>query len=359
MQEWRVLAADAGLRLDQWLGARGGAGSRGRASGWLERGKVYVNGEPVPASRGAYLVRSGDVIGVWMDRPGSSKPADRSMAGTRHLLSVLHADAAIVIVNKPPGLLVEPLPGRAGEEHTVLDLLEDAYRHEPRARFFVVHRIDRDTSGLVLFARTAEARDALKDQFERRTPERIYQAVVLGTPVPAEGTWRDLLSWDAEALRQRKAHGRDARGKDAEATYRVLRSFPRASVIEVSLVTGKRNQIRVQAGLRGHPLVGERQYRFDSPPEPAGMPPFDRQALHAWKLGFVHPSSGRPVTFTSPLPADIKELIRRMSCHTGTPSSAPGARGLPQPTTSSSTARRPVSGSSTARRRPRAPRPKR
>ena len=312
MREWIVESADAGMRLDQWLAGRTDAGSRSRASQWLSRGKVYVDGHPAEPAARADRVMAGQRVSVWMDRPGSSKPADRAVGDVRHLLNVIHQDDAIVVLDKPVGVLVEPLPDRAGEENTLLDLLADHYRHEPRARSYVVHRIDRDTSGLVLFARTVLARDALKEQFEQRTPERVYQAVVLGHPLPPQGTWRDKLAWDPAALRQRQAHGRDARGKDAVAEYRVLEQFAEAALIEVSLVTGKRNQIRVQAAMRGHPLLGERQYRFGVPLESPGLPPVDRQALHAWKLGFVHPATGRRVTYTSPLPEDLETLLRAL-----------------------------------------------
>jgi 23S rRNA pseudouridine1911/1915/1917 synthase len=309
MREWIVESADAGMRLDQWLAARTDAASRRRAAEWLTRGKVFLGGEPVDAAAGAHKVAAGESVGVWVDRPGSSKPSDRSVRDVRHLLNVVHEDSSIVVLDKPAGLLVEPLPGRAGEEPTLLNLLADRYRHAPRARTYVVHRIDRDTSGLVLFARTPQAWDALKAQFEQRTPERVYQAVVLGLPAPPSGTWRDKLAWDADALRQRKAHGSDARAKDAEARYAVIEPFADATLIEVSLVTGKRNQIRVQAAMRGHPLLGERQYRFGAPPEAPGLPRIDRQALHARKLGFDHPGTSQRVTYTSPLPADLVALL--------------------------------------------------
>lgn len=308
MREWVIDKADAGMRLDKWLASRTDAGSRGRAADWLARGKVYLDGRPVEAAA-AHKVIAGQRVGVWMDRPGSSKPADRSIREARHLLRIAHEDASIVVVDKPAGLLVEPLPRRAGEEATALDLLADHFRHAPRARSYVVHRIDRNTSGVVLFARTPTARDALKSQFKHRTTERVYLAVVLGRPSPSNGTWRDTLAWDPSSLRQRKAHGRDTRGKEAEARYRVVEPFADAALIEVTLVTGKRNQIRVQAAMRGHPLLGERQYRFDASPEPPALPRINRQALHAWKLGFVHPGTGRRVSYTAPLPDDLTRLI--------------------------------------------------
>ena len=315
MREFIVDPADAGLRLDKWLATRTDAGSRTRAAEWLTRGKVFVNGSPVDAASAARSVSAGLRVGVWVDRPGSSKSVDRDVQSLRHALNIVHEDAAIVVVNKPAGLIVEPLPGRAGEEPTLLDLLRDHDRHRPRARSYVVHRIDRDTSGLVLFARTLAARNALKKQFEKHSPERVYLAVVEGQPSPPEGTWRDMLAWDPKFLRQRKAHGTDARGKTAEAHYKVIEAFPTGtSLVEVSLVTGKRNQIRVQAAMRGHPLVGEKQYRFEDRRAQEARPhatEIGRQALHAAALGFTHPATGRKVRYQSPLPEDLAQMLAR------------------------------------------------
>ena len=316
MQEWTVTVDEARIRLDVWLVRRAGAASRSRASGWIERGKVFVNGQEIGLAEASHHVAAGDCVRVWLDRPGSSKPTDRAVAGVRAHLRTVHEDSAIVVVDKPVGMIVEPLPGEAVQEPTMLDLLVDAYRHVPRAHVYVVHRIDRDTSGLVLFARSPAARDHLKGQFERRTPDRIYQAVVLGALKTESAEWRDRLAWDKVALRQRRAHDSDAGAKEAEARVRVLERFDAAAtLVEVSLVTGKRNQIRVQAGLRGHPLLGERQYRFGAPPEPAGLPIIDRQALHAWGLAFVHPRSKQHVSFTAPLPDDISRLLRALRKH--------------------------------------------
>jgi 23S rRNA pseudouridine1911/1915/1917 synthase len=312
MQEWIVAEADAGMRLDLWLARRAGAGSRSRASAWIERGKVYLGGSAAGAREASRRLAPGEAVGVWMDRPGSAKSADREARDRRHLLRVVHEDADVIAVDKPAGLIVEPLPGREGEEVTLLDLLADRARHESRARCFVVHRIDRDTSGLVLFARTTAARDALKDQFERRTPLRAYQAVLEGTITPPRGTWSDQLAWDPERLRQRRAHATDARAKEAVARYAVIEQFPGAALVEITLVTGKRNQIRVQAGMRGHPVLGERQYRFSAPPPPAGQPRIGRQALHAWRLGFHHPSTGTAVSLVADPPADFVTLLRAL-----------------------------------------------
>jgi 23S rRNA pseudouridine1911/1915/1917 synthase len=311
MQDWVIAADAAGMRLDLWLARHAGAGSRSRAAAWLERGKVFLDGHAAGMADGSHQLTPGERVGVWIDRPGSARAADRAAHAASHRLRMVAEDAAFVVADKPAGMIVEPLPGRSGEEVTLVDLVRHHFRHEPRAALHVVHRIDRDTSGLVLFARTRDACDQLKDQFERRTPLRVYQAVVEGTVAPARGAWSDQLAWDASRLRQRKAHATDARGKEAVAKYAVIEQFEAAALLEVSLVTGKRNQIRVQAGLRGHPLLGERQYRFGAPPAP-GLPHIDRQALHAWRLGFRHPITGRQVMSTAEPPADFVRLLQAL-----------------------------------------------
>jgi len=309
MQEWVTAADAAGMRLDLWLARHAGAGSRSRAAAWLERGKVFLDGQAAGPDDAARRLAPGLRVGVWMDRPGSARAADRAAHDRRHLLRIVADDADFIVADKPAGMIVEPLPGRGGEEVTLVELVRHHLRHEPRASLHVVHRIDRDTSGLVLFARNAEARGALKDQFEQRTPVRVYQAIVEGTVRPPRGRWTDQLAWDASQLRQRKAHATDARGKEAVAEYVVLEQFAAAALVQVSLVTGKRNQIRVQAALRGHPLLGERQYRFGAPAPAPGLPHIGRQALHAWRLGFRHPSTGRQVTLTADPPADFTRVL--------------------------------------------------
>jgi 23S rRNA pseudouridine1911/1915/1917 synthase len=212
-------------------------------------------------------------------------------------------------VNKPPGLLTVPL-ARRGDAASVQELLDEHLRTRGHRRALPVHRIDRDTSGVVLFAARPDAQQRLKEQFRRREPERIYLAVVHGVPTPEQGTWRDTLAWDAEDLVQRKAGAAEARGKEARSDYRVVEAFRDASLLEVRLVTGRRNQIRVQAGLRGHTLLGEQQYR---PARGASTPiAFSRQALHAFRLALRHPVSGQRLRLEAPLPADMLALLARL-----------------------------------------------
>jgi 23S rRNA pseudouridine1911/1915/1917 synthase len=243
-----------------------------------------------------------------MDRPGSAKRRTFTNVPIAKDLRILYEDEALLVVDKPAGLLVVPLERRR-DAPSVYEILGDHLRSK-RRRPFVVHRIDRDTSGLVLFAKTALAQKALKEQFKRRQPERVYQAVVYGHPSPPVGTWRDHLVWDLRSLIQKETHPGDPRGKEAVCHYRVIEKLTGAAVIEVKLVTGKRNQIRIQARLRGHTLVGERRYIYG--PDELRSITFSRQALHALRLAFRHPTDEREMRFEAPLPEDLQALMTRL-----------------------------------------------
>jgi len=314
---YTVKPADAGVRLDRFLAASERLGSRGRATDALAKGKVFLNDTEATVVARARTLVAGDVVRVWMDRPGTARRRGRRPLGDGDL-EILFEDEALIVVNKPAGILTVPLE-RQEDAPSVVDALVAHLRSRGKRRPFVVHRIDRDTSGLVLFALRADAQRRLKDQFTRHDPERVYLAIVYGHPSPPAGTWRDRLVWDRRALVQKETHPRDPEGKDAVARYRVLESFRDASLVEVTLVTGKRNQIRLQARLRGHTLVGEQRYVYG----PATLRPiiFGRQALHAYRLGFVHPVSGKRVSFEAPVPADFSSLLDRLR-----KGSAPAAR---------------------------------
>jgi 23S rRNA pseudouridine1911/1915/1917 synthase len=306
-ERWIVDAASAGVRLDKFLAAAGRLGSRGRAADALARRKVFLNGSEAAPADAARPLSPDDDVRVWMDRPGTSR-RPRSIGEARDL-RIVYQDDYLVVLDKPPGVLAVPLARREGARSVLDDLQAHLKTRERGRRVYVVHRIDRDTSGLVLFAKTARAQDALKAQFKRHEPERVYVAVVYGRPHPASGTWSDRLVWDERALVQKETHPRDPRGKDAVCRYRVLEDLGRVSVVEVSLVTGRRNQIRLQARLHGHMLVGERRYTFG--PDSLRPIPFPRQALHAHRLVFAHPATGREMRFEAPLPEDMAGLIER------------------------------------------------
>lgn len=305
-ETWVASASDAGVRLDKFLAAPGRLGSRGRATRALDRGKVFINGhEAVSADAGRGLL-AGDAVRVWMDRPGSGR-AVRARPRRSGALLVVYEDPALLVVNKPPGLLAVPLPGR--DDPSLYDQVLRHLRSQGKRRPQVAHRIDRDTSGLVLFAKDGATLAHLKSQFARREPERAYLAVVTGRLRPPTGVWRDRVVWDGRELVQRAAGPRDPRAQDAVCEYRVRQALGDATLIEVRLVTGRRNQIRLQAALRGHPLVGEKMYTAGQPPHPSGFP---RQALHAWRLGFLHPDTGGRLQFEAPLADDMASLVEQL-----------------------------------------------
>jgi 23S rRNA pseudouridine1911/1915/1917 synthase len=309
MAEWTVGAAEAGLRLDKYLAGSGRAGSRPKAAAALERGKVFVNDREMTLSDAATHVAAGDVVRLWMDRPGSAKRA--ASLGEQRDLAIVYEDDAVIVLNKPAGLLAVPLPlERRHDARSVFEDLKTYLSRRGRRRPYVVHRIDRDTSGLVLFAKSEIAQAGLKEQFKRHQPERVYHALVYGIPSPLSGTWRDHLVWDVKALIQKETSPRDPRGHAAISHYRVIEPLAGASLIEVRLVTGKRNQIRIQARLRGHTLVGERRYVYG--PDALRPIAFPRQALHAYRLAFRHPVDDREMAFVAPMPEDMSALLAHL-----------------------------------------------
>jgi 23S rRNA pseudouridine1911/1915/1917 synthase len=301
---WIVTAAEAGQTLDKFLAAGDRLGSRSKAAAARERGKVFINDGEAGQKDVRQRLNVGDAIRVWEDRPGSARR--RPTPFTSGALRILYEDEHLIVLNKPAGLLAVPLE-RRGEETSIFDQIEDHLRSHGKRKPLVVHRIDRDTSGVVLFAKDSRTHAALKQQFRERSPERVYLAVVYGHPKPESGAWRDHLVWDGKALIQKETHRNDPRAAEAISQYRVIETFESTSLIEVRLTTGKRNQIRIQARLRGHTLVGEVRYTYG--PDELRPIAFKRQALHASRLAFIHPAAQKPMNFEAPLPDDMKKLI--------------------------------------------------
>jgi 23S rRNA pseudouridine1911/1915/1917 synthase len=306
-QSWQVEAADTDTRLDKWLAAAARLGSRAKAFEAIARGKVFVNEVEQTAMDAGRKLQPRETVRVWMDRPGSAKHrvfTDRQVAG----LHIIYEDETLLVINKPAGLLTVRLATHP-DESSLYEQAVDYVRQRSKLKPQVVHRIDRDTSGLVIFAKHNAARAPLKRQFTAHQPERVYQAVVYGIPFPAQGTWRDWLLWDEEDLVQRAGNPRDQRTVEAKCHYAVREPFAATSLVEFKLVTGKQNQIRAQATLHGHQLVGERQY-LATPPQSSIS--FRRQALHAFKLSLRHPDTDRVLSFTAPLPPDFTSLLERL-----------------------------------------------
>jgi 23S rRNA pseudouridine1911/1915/1917 synthase len=230
-----------------------------------------------------------------------SRPSTARRQGPRPY-RIVHEDRHLLVADKDPGVLTVPIPGKHSRN---LQELLDRYLVSQKREALPVHRIDRYTSGLVVFAKHPKARENLVRQFRARTPERVYQALVRGT-VPADtGTLRHNLELTTDGFRQRVAR---EGGTPAVTHYRVLERLPDTTLLEVRLESGLKNQIRVQFRAAGHPLVGDRHY---SQAEQA-TEVLTRQALHAWQLAFLHPDGGRPVRFEAPLATDFERALRRL-----------------------------------------------
>ena len=304
---WQVNTTDSGVRLDKWLADATRLGSRAKAFEAIARGKVFVNNVEQTTLEAGRKLGTGETVRVWMDRPGSAKHrvfTKRQVAG----LDTIYEDEALLVINKPSGLLTVGL-AKHPEEITLYDQVADYLSHRSKLKPQIIHRIDRDTSGVVVFAKTDVARSHLKRQFVAQKPERTYQAVVYGIPIPEKGTWRDWLVWDEKELVQKLSEPRDRHAVEAKCNYRLLEKFAAASLVEIKLVTGKQNQIRLQATAHSHQLIGEKQY-LATPVKSAIK--FKRQALHAFKLSLQHPVSNQPLHFEAPLPEDIEALLKRL-----------------------------------------------
>jgi 23S rRNA pseudouridine1911/1915/1917 synthase len=219
-------------------------------------------------------------------------------------LGVLYDDDALIVVNKPAGLPAVPIP--KSRVASALAILEHGLERN-RERALVVHRIDRFTSGALLFAKTPADRDRLIKQFLAHTPVREYLAVVRGRLRQSEGSLVHHLRRLGMVQKARKAG--DPEAARAELRYQVERELEGASLVRVWLATGLQNQIRAQFAAIGHPVIGDRKYR----PEEAEERRIDRVALHAARLEFTHPRTGAKVTVSSKPPRDFRDLVKALS----------------------------------------------
>jgi 23S rRNA pseudouridine1911/1915/1917 synthase len=236
----------------------------------------------------------------YRSRRPARPPADRSQE-----VAVLYEDDAVVALDKPPGLPAVPVAKNAKTD-SAWSLLAAELRSR-RERAFVVHRIDRFTSGVMLFAKTERDRDLLVRQFLEHTPLREYLAVVRGHLTTEEDTLVHYLRKEGQL--QKLSSSKDRRAARAELHYRVEQQLRDAALLRVTLVTGLQNQIRVQFSGIEHPVIGDRKYH----PAEAEERRIDRVALHAARLQFMHPRSGKIITIDSEPPRDMRALIRSLS----------------------------------------------
>ncbi|WP_373053807.1 23S rRNA pseudouridine(1911/1915/1917) synthase RluD [Thioalkalivibrio sp.] len=293
----------AGQRLDAALARVFAEYSRSQLSQWLREGMLTVDGaQPKPKT----TVRGGEEICLVVPEPPESAARAEAID-----LDVVHADAAIIVVNKPAGLVVHPAAG-----HPSGTLVNALLHHAPELaalpRAGIVHRLDKETTGLLVVARTPAARTSLVRQLQQRSVHREYRALVRGLPISGGTIDRPIGRHPVDRKRMAVVSG----GRPAVTHYRILERLRAHSLLAIRLDTGRTHQIRVHMAQAGHPVVGDPTY--GGRPRPVrgmteaaaqALAAFRRQALHAAVLGLMHPVTGAECRFEAPLPADFQALL--------------------------------------------------
>lgn len=313
----RVLAltvepAEEGHRLDQLLAGRLDF-SRARLQRWLRSGLVLVNGQARPPS---YKVRAGDNLKVAVPPPAPSPLLPESLP-----LQIVYEDRDLLVIDKPPGLVTHP-----GAGHQTGTLLNALLHHCPElteigdvSRPGLVHRLDKDTSGLLVVAKTEVAHHSLVSQFQKHEVKKTYLALVWGRlPTPTGRIAHDIGRHPQERHKM-SVHAR--RGKEAVTLWRVLQEFPGPlTLVELSPQTGRTHQLRVHLTAEGHPILGDTVYGGgasrlkNASPALAGLKALvPRQLLHAWRLRCRHPRSAAKVGWEAPLPGDFQAVVDKLA----------------------------------------------
>jgi 23S rRNA pseudouridine1911/1915/1917 synthase len=298
----------AGGRLDRLVADLLPELSRSQAERLIDEGRVSVDGR---SERAAYRPRIGQTLRIELSDPGHGSTG---VAAEAIPLDLVYRDEAFMVVDKPAGMVVHPAPGHAGGTlaNAVLGLAElGGPGHEvgPAHRPGLVHRLDRDTSGLLVVARDENAFRNLQAQWAGRTVDKAYVALVRGAPREPTATIEAPIGRDP---RHRQRMAVVAAGRPAATAYRTLERLRGATLLECRIATGRTHQIRVHLASIGHPVVGDRLYG-------SAEPELGRQFLHAARLGFRHPRTGEPLVFESPLPPDLSAYLqgRRGATTTG------------------------------------------
>jgi len=307
--------AAAGQRVDRFLTEAIGTISRSRVKTLIEEGRARRDGSVLREP--AEPVRAGASYALDLPAPASATPQPQAIP-----LPILYEDSDLIVLDKPAGLVVHPAPGNL--DGTLVNALlahcgDSLTGIGAERRPGIVHRLDKDTSGVMVVAKTQLASDGLTAAFAARDLDRAYLALAWGLPYPLEGEIEGAIGRDTHD-RKRMAvvsHG----GKPALTRYRILRAWGTAvALLECRLATGRTHQIRVHLASRGHPVVGDPLYLRRTQAAARGLPApvrqalldFPRQALHAAKLGFAHPRTGNALSFATPLPPDMRALLDRL-----------------------------------------------
>lgn len=286
---------DTGKRLDAFLHERLPEFSRSRIQSWIKTDRVLVGGRVLRAS---YVLRGGEIVSVTPAEPPPLKAEPEELP-----LEILYEDADVIAVDKPAGMVVH-----AGAGHATGTLVNALLHHfgtlskvGGNLRPGIVHRLDRETSGVLLVARTDKAHQALAAQFHDRSVEKTYLALVHGRMKRACGRIDAPIARDP--VRRTRMTAKLGSGRPAFTEYRVTEEIGPFSFLEVSIATGRTHQIRVHLANIHHPVVGDRLY--GAPAKIGALPPLGRFFLHAWRIHFFSPSSGEPITIESALAPEL------------------------------------------------------
>jgi 23S rRNA pseudouridine1911/1915/1917 synthase len=301
-----VTGEHAGLRLDRFVAAMLPAISRTRAQALIAAGAVAVNGR---AARASQQVAAGDVVAIANDATAPPPTTDALPAPERLPVTIVYEDDYLLVVDKPAGMVVHPAPGHAGGTlvHALL-AHAGALAGDDVQRPGIVHRLDKDTSGLLIVARDEAAMIALGRQMRERAITKIYLALLEGTLDPPRGAIEAPIGRDPRQ-RQRMAVTSQG-GRAARTLFAAERFIAGRTLARLTLVTGRTHQIRVHCAAIGHPVVGDLTYGRAQPP----MPP--RMFLHATHLSFAHPITGAPIACDSPLPPDLAGFLAALEAGT-------------------------------------------
>jgi 23S rRNA pseudouridine1911/1915/1917 synthase len=296
------------MRLDRFLATLPALGTRSRAKALVDGGLVAIDGRPCKA---AYVLRAGDEIAVTLPAPDAARVEAEALP-----LAILYQDAHLVAIDKPPGMVVHPAPGvrRGTVVNALLHHLGGLAGVGDPDRPGIVHRLDRDTSGVLLVARTPQALEGLARQFRNRTVSKRYLAVVHGVVRTSSGTIDQAIGRHPRHRKQMSVRTR--RGRAAVTRFEVVERYPGCSLLRLAPETGRTHQLRVHLAALGHPIVGDRVYGGRRP-RVARLPPgvvaalegCPRQALHAESLAFAHPVSGDPMVVRASIPPDLARLL--------------------------------------------------
>ncbi len=293
--------SDSGKRLDVYISQFISELSRSQIQKLIQQGKVLINSKPVEKS--SYKIRYGDHIRVTYRFSGPMEITPENIT-----LDIVYQDKNIVVINKPSGLVVHP--GAGSQRSTLVNALlyhfPEIKNIGPPNRPGIVHRLDKETSGLIVVAQDKEALSSLKDQFKKRRIGKRYLTLVWGLYSKKNGT----ISWPIgrHVKNGARMSVRTQKPKKAETRFSVLRSFKEHSLLDVTPLTGRTHQIRVHMAASGHPIVGDKRYgkrKTKSHIE-------SRLFLHAYYLSFIHPETRERVEFTIPLPMDLQHILERI-----------------------------------------------